>query len=240
MRIGLLSDVHGNLAALRAVAAALDREDALDHVVVAGDLLEGGPRPREVWALLRERGWALVRGNEDEALSDAAMVEARRAADDPLMRFSDAAIAQLAWSRAVLGATILRELGALPAQVRLPTPAGDLLIVHSSPRSTEDRCGGPWNTLADVTAAYSGTGATAIAFGHYHQSFVRTVPFGLLVNVASVGLPIDSRPLAAYTILTATPDGWIVEQRRVPYEPAEEAAAAAAAGMPPWAPLEPV
>src|SRR5690242_13865073 len=47
-RIAIFSDVHGNLAGLRAVAAALERVKALDHVVVAGDLLQGGPRPAEV------------------------------------------------------------------------------------------------------------------------------------------------------------------------------------------------
>jgi len=38
-----------------------------------------------------------------------------------------------------------------------------------------------------------------------------------------VSIPLDGRSLAAYTILTATPDGWIVEQRRVPYD-ADQAA----------------
>jgi len=117
----------------------------------------------------------------------------------------------------------------------VPTPAGDLLVVHSSPRGTGDRRGGPHNTLEEVVEGYAGTGASAVAFGHYHSSFVRTVPFGLLINVASVGLPPSGAPpLAAYTVLTATSGGWIVEQRHVPYDLAEEQAAAAAAGMPPW------
>ncbi|MGH7862587.1 MAG: hypothetical protein ACREOS_10155, partial [Candidatus Dormibacteraceae bacterium] len=68
----------------------------------------------------------------------------------------------------------------------------------------------------------------------YHRGFVRPMPFALLINVASVGLPVDQRPLAAYTILSATAEGWIVEQRNVPYDFAEEATAAATAGLPPW------
>src|SRR5205823_5834661 len=66
MRIGLLSDVHGNLSGLRAVAAALEREGPLDAVVVAGDHLGAGPRPREAWEELNALGWTLVRGNDDE------------------------------------------------------------------------------------------------------------------------------------------------------------------------------
>ena len=61
-------------------------------------------------------------------------------------------------------------------------------------------------------------------------------PTALLMNVASVGLPKHGLPLAAYTVLTGTEQGWCVEQRQVAYDPAEEIAAAAAAGLPPWEP----
>lgn len=229
VRIGLLSDTHGNLAGLRAVAAALRREEPLAGVIVAGDLLGGGPRPRQVWEELTASGWTLVRGNDDEALAADCLDETTLA---PGFRHRRAAAAAHAWTRAALGP-------AVPVDHWVATPAGALLVVHSSPRSLYDNCASPHNPAAAVTAAYAGTGAAAIAFGHYHQSFVRPLPFALLVNVASVGLPVDRLPLAAYTVLTATREGWIVEQQRVPYDLAEESAAAAAAraaGMPAWEP----
>src|SRR5262252_2397261 len=132
MRIALFSDVHGNLAGLRAVAVALEREEPVDYVVVAGDHLQGGPRPREVWSLLRSRGWVLVRGNEDRAPE----------------RYRAAFASQHAWTRARLGPEILQELADLPERWRVTTPAGDLLVVHASPRSIDDRYGGIHNTLA--------------------------------------------------------------------------------------------
>lgn len=231
MRIGLLSDVHGNLTALRAVRSALAGEGKLDAVVVAGDHLWGGPRPREVWDMLRRLGWVLVRGNEDESLARDTPAE-----QPPGFRFAGAYAAHHAWARAELDAGVLAELAALPFAHRLATPAGELLVVHSSPRSTVDRSGGPHNTDAEVAAAYAGTDAAAIAFGHWHQSFVRPTPFALLMNVASVGLPTDGLPLASYSVLTAREDGWTVEQRRVSYDPREEAATAIARGLPPWLP----
>jgi hypothetical protein len=179
---------------------------------------------------LLARGWTLVRGNEDEALGAGRIAHGEY---PPHLRAS--AQAQIAWTRKQLGGEILAGLVGLGFDVRVPTPAGDLLVVHSSPRGTGDRRGGPHNSLAEVAEGYAGTGASVIAFGHYHSSFVRTTPFGLLINVASVGLPPTGAPLAAYTIVTATAEGgWVVEQRHVPYDPAEEQAAAAAAGMPPW------
>jgi predicted phosphodiesterase len=232
VRIGLLADVHGNLAALRAVANGLDREGAVDHVVVAGDLLWGGPRAREVWELLNERGWKLVRGNADENLVEQTLDKDF----PPGHPYRAAALRHRGWMRSRLDSAELGELAGLPMEYRIATPAGDLLVVHSSPRSTRDRCGAPHNSLADVESAYAGTGAAAIAFGHWHAAFVRTTPFALLLNVATVGLPLDGRALAAYTVLTATKRGWLIEQRRVPYDPAEELAAARAVGLPAWAP----
>jgi predicted phosphodiesterase len=210
VRIAIFSDVHGNLAGLRAVKSALDLERPIDHVVVAGDHLQGGPRPREVWALLRRERWVLLRGNEDEALVSAASEEYQAVGE-----YRAAYLAGNAWTRGQVGQAILAELAALPDRWRITTPAGDLLAVHASPRSTMDRAGAAHNTAEEVRAAYSGTGASLIAFGHYHRNFVRLTPFALLVNVASVGLPADGTPLASYTILSAEPSGWVVEQRHV-------------------------
>jgi predicted phosphodiesterase len=232
MRIGLFSDVHSNLAGLLAVANEFEREGRMDHVVVAGDHLWGGPRPREVWRLLNGSGWTLVLGNADETLV------AQTVDQDfpPGSRYRSAAIRQRDWLRSQLDPSDLNALAGLPKQHRIATSAGDLLVVHSSPRSTIDQCGGPHNSSEEVETAYSGTGASAIAFGHWHAAFVRQTPFALLLNVASVGLPMDGRPLAAYTILTGTRGGWIVEQRRVAYDPEEERWAARSAGLPEWVP----
>jgi putative phosphoesterase len=229
MRIGLLSDVHGNLSGLQAVAAALEKEAPLDRVVVAGDHLLGGPRPAEVWRFLLDANWSLIRGNEDDALLTEEPPNL-----EGLRRYARAYDAQRRWTRQRLGPVILRQLAALPDRCRLTTPAGSVLVVHSSPRSMHDRAGSIQNRPDEVTAAYSGTDAGVIAFGHYHRNFVRPMPFALLVNVASVSIPEDHLPLAAYTILHANPSSWVVEQLRVPYDLAAEHAAAAETGLPPW------
>src|SRR5690349_23484706 len=64
-RLALLSDVHGNLAALTAVRAALKKERP-DAVVVAGDHALNGPDPAGVVDSLREMestGATIIQGN---------------------------------------------------------------------------------------------------------------------------------------------------------------------------------
>ena len=53
MRVAVLADIHGNLSALRAVLAEIDR-DPVDALVIAGDVV-AGPLPRESLELLSAR-----------------------------------------------------------------------------------------------------------------------------------------------------------------------------------------
>src|SRR5437773_12084203 len=67
MRLAVVSDIHGNLAALEAVLA--DLEQARPHaVVLGGGLALGRPHPVEVDDRLRQLRWPSVLGNTDEAL----------------------------------------------------------------------------------------------------------------------------------------------------------------------------
>jgi putative phosphoesterase len=66
MDIGIISDIHGDLAALE---TALDRLDHFHHVemiLCAGDLVGRGHQQDEVVQRIRERAIPTVRGNHDE------------------------------------------------------------------------------------------------------------------------------------------------------------------------------
>ena len=57
MRLAIISDIHGNLAALEAVVRDI-YEQRVDEVLVGGDLAEGGRQPAEVLDLLARRQWS--------------------------------------------------------------------------------------------------------------------------------------------------------------------------------------
>ena len=65
MRVGLISDIHGNRPALDAVLAELERED-VDQIVCLGDVAVG-PQPAEALTGVRELDCASVMGNWDAA-----------------------------------------------------------------------------------------------------------------------------------------------------------------------------
>jgi putative phosphoesterase len=66
MKIGIISDIHGDYEALVTVLDRLDNHHQVDRVLCAGDLVGRGPYPDQVVSLVRQRGIVTVRGNHDE------------------------------------------------------------------------------------------------------------------------------------------------------------------------------
>ena len=62
MRALIVSDIHGNLEALKAVLAAAEPYDALWNL---GDVVGYGGSPNEVVELIRAKAEVNVRGNHD-------------------------------------------------------------------------------------------------------------------------------------------------------------------------------
>src|SRR5687768_15851671 len=78
MRIAILSDIHGNLAALEAIVKDL-RYVSADVVVHGGDLALNGSSPASVIDAIQSFGWPGVVGNTDELLWRPERLEALEA-----------------------------------------------------------------------------------------------------------------------------------------------------------------
>jgi predicted phosphodiesterase len=74
MHIVILSDIHGNLAALEAVLADI-RQISPDAVFHGGHLADSGSSPVEVLDTIRDLGWPGVMGNTDEMLVRPSSLE---------------------------------------------------------------------------------------------------------------------------------------------------------------------
>jgi len=70
MKIGIISDIHGDSAALRKVLDRYDNYYQVDLILCAGDLVGRGPKPEDVVRIIREREIITVRGNHDEWVYD--------------------------------------------------------------------------------------------------------------------------------------------------------------------------
>lgn len=227
MRLAIMSDIHGNLAAFDAVLADIAARGPFDTLGVAGDLCEWGPQPAEALERVRSLDCPVVQGNTDFNVTIAGDAARLRA-----MGKSENSIAGLAWTRERIGPDGVAYLAALPFAHAFPGPAGqDVLMVHANPRNFDTHLG-PDATPDEVAYLLDGATAPMIVFGHLHTPYVRRVPGHLLVDVSSVGYPRDGDTRAAYAILEWSDDGWRATIQRVAYDLAATAAAFEASGMP--------
>jgi putative phosphoesterase len=220
MRLGVLSDIHGNLVGLDACLADLQAQGGADAIVAAGDLCADGPKPRKVLQRLEQLGVACLRGNTDRYLADPRGET-----------FEPQAEAQLAWTRRDLGEKWVTWLRDLPFALRIGDDDNQLLVVHANPKSDNEHL---WPDADETTLErmVGDEAATAIAFGHLHLPYVRMWRGKLLVNVASAGLPKDGDPRACYAILTERDGGWQVKHRRVPFDVKKVATQLSDCGIP--------
>ena len=69
MRIGIISDVHGDNDALETTLRKLQNDHQVSHILCAGDLVGRGPQEDRVVDAHRHRNIITVRGNHDEWFS---------------------------------------------------------------------------------------------------------------------------------------------------------------------------
>lgn len=219
MRIGIISDIHGNLAALEAVLEDLRGRD-IDELYCLGDLVGYAPFPDEVTDRIRREGIRTVLGNYDDGVGfDRA--DCGCAYRDPVER----AIGEqsLEWTKAHVSAGYKAFLRSLEQEIRLDVNGRRLLLVHGSPRSRneylfEDRPASSFQRIARDARA------DIIVFGHTHRPYVKQVGQVLFVNAGSVGKPKDGDWRACYVVLEPAAPG-PVQFVRVPYDVRSVAAA---------------
>jgi putative phosphoesterase len=217
MRVALLSDLHGNLVALRAVLADIE-DAAVDRIICLGDVATLGPAPGAVVATLAELGCASVLGNHDEFLTDAALIHSYT--DIPVV------VASVEATRMSMTPAELEFLRTFRPALEIDLDGTTLSLFHGSPRSHME------DLLATTPAerldeALGERRATVMAGGHTHLQMLRQHRGSLLVNPGSVGLPFESyaaggpptiMPHAEYATVEAAEDRVAVTFHRVPLD----------------------
>jgi len=221
VKLAIISDIHGNLAALEAVLADMEQQQA-DAVLVGGDLVLGGRQPAEVLDLLAARRWPTVMGNTDAFVLALANGAADRTHADNAMA---------AWAVARLRPRHLDYLRALPRHVHQAVFRGRMLaLMHATPWSI-DEIVLPDARSETATRMMREARTDVVAYGHIHAAYQRVVDDSLLLSVGGIAWSNDPDPRPAYSVLTV--DATVnVEVRRVAYDVNVELAAIDRSGLP--------
>ncbi len=179
--MALISDVHGNAVALRAVLDDIEAR-GISRVIGLGDVATLGPSPEECIGLVAERCELTVAGNHDGYLVDPATYDDHVAL--PILATA------VDWAREQVSEDALTFLRGLQPVVPLELEGHRVCLFHGSPRSNTENL---WATTApeQLDAALEGHTADVFAGGHTHVPLVRRRRNDFVINVGSVGMPFE-------------------------------------------------
>ncbi|MEW5804748.1 MAG: metallophosphoesterase family protein [bacterium] len=201
MRYLIFSDVHGNLEALEALLARIEREKP-DRIFFLGDAVGYGANPSECLHAIAETADLVLAGNHDYAAAGAT----------PITFFNPMAKEAILWTQAQLTPEEKLYLKSLPVVLHFPK----ICLAHSSPFEPAQ-----WHYIlseADAAENFPCFSAPLCFVGHSHQAQIMMTDrsgtcrrildevIGLeeghryIVNVGSAGQPRDYNPMGAYCL----------------------------------------
>jgi len=216
LRYLIVSDIHGNLAALEAVLADAP---VFDELWCLGDLVGYGPNPNECVERIQDFPHISLAGNHDWAVLGRL----------DLRSFNTDARTANSWTQSEIRSTTREYLAALPTHME----HSGFYMAHASPREPV------WEYILDANLAYANFphfSEPICLVGHTHVPIAFVLdeqrqrcealipplaeplelkPSRMIINPGSVGQPRDGDPRASYAVLDADNMTW--EFRRVPY-----------------------
>lgn len=212
MKIAVISDIHGNVPALGAVLEDIQRWRP-DQLIVNGDLVNRGPYSLQCLRMIQAAfpSARYLTGNHESYVLN--MVDNPTPADDPsydLSRFA-------AWTAAQLGEEVVAELRTWGDHIDMEElDGGSLHVTHGSRVGNRD--GIRADTPLDDLPAKLGDPRDLFIASHTHRPMVRPYNDSLVVNVGSVGQPLDGDPRAAYGRFSFAGGAWRADIARIEYD----------------------
>ncbi|MCJ2165407.1 MULTISPECIES: metallophosphoesterase family protein [unclassified Pseudodesulfovibrio] len=216
--IAIMSDVHGNLEALKQVLDDLQSHE-VEAAYCLGDMIGYGPQPQECVDLLRERGVNCTMGNHEQGLINIHY----------LRQFNQPAADALRKTREMITEETYQWLVSRPKAIK----AHGCRMVHGLPPDSVSEY--LWKYKDDMAGVFARYSEEICFVGHTHALVRFTCRGGVcekrplpqgdtglapgmrhLVNIGSVGQPRDGDNRAKYGLFD--PKTRILTMRFIPYD----------------------
>lgn len=189
-KIAILSDIHGNIAALEKVVADIESRQ-VDCVFNLGDHISGPLYPKETLQFLMKQDWIHILGNHDRQLTSQ---NPQQHGLSDKYAFSLLEDSDLSWLRTLPASTIVNDQFFLFHG----TPASDTTYLLETVQHGKAHLA----THTEIAQRLDGAISQIMLCGHTHVPRVVEMPQNILViNPGSVGLPAYDDEIPEYHVI---------------------------------------
>ena len=201
MLIAFISDIHGNLPALKAAMADAQTQGA-SKVICSGDVIGYGPSPSEVCAFLENNNILTISGNYDCKVLN--LIQQGKSTASKMQKKKREL---LIWTAKHLTKSAQHFLESLAPSMEEEIPGGrKLLVVHGSPISNDDDIL-PSITTIGLKSKLADIHPDILVCGHTHIPFIKRIGGVIIINCGSAGQPVDGDPRPSYAIVSIDENG---------------------------------
>ncbi len=187
MRIAIISDIHGNLEALKSTLNDISKRN-IDEIICLGDIIAKGVHPKECIELIKENCKVVIQGNCDYHFA--------REHDD-LDKLPEIEQKRILWNQSLLRQEDREYLSNLPYSYEFYMSGSLVRLLHASPEkinftvTNNDSIETKYKMFLPSKNIKSDKIADVLIYGHIHHPFMDKIYNKTLINIGSVGNSFD-------------------------------------------------
>lgn len=204
MKVAVLSDIHGNLEALKVTLNDIKKRN-VDKIICLGDIIARGHHPRQCINIVKEECDVVLRGNCDRFFSSnfdafSSEIEEKR----------------IRWVQSMLSKEDMKYLSSLPFSYEFYMSGSLVRLFHATPEKddetviNQDSFKTKYKMFLPSKNTMSDKIADVVVYGHIHYPYFDSLYNKTLINVGSVGN-------ACVSIRNDIKDSCVLETTRATY-----------------------
>lgn len=184
--IAVISDIHGNLEALKSVLEDIKKRN-IEKIICLGDIIAKGSNQKECLELIKENCQIVLRGNCDEFFS----------LDVNINEFSEIEQKRILWNKKKITDEDRKYLLNLPFSYEMYISGRLVRFFHATPEKINgfvgniDRIEKLYSLFLPSSNTKSQNKADVVVYGHIHTAFLQKIYNRTIINTGSVGNAID-------------------------------------------------
>ena len=186
-KIAIISDIHGNLEALKAVLKDI-KERNINKIFCLGDIIAKGNHQQECVNLIKDNCEIVVRGNCDEYFTSEVDLTTK----------SEQEVKRILWNKEMINQEAAQYLKNLPFCYEFYLSGRLVRIFHSNPLDTKQFIGNIdsfenyYKLFLPSDKTISQEKADLVVYGHIHVPYMQKLYNRIIINAGSVGNSIDT------------------------------------------------